>query len=300
MTRWFNNWIGRYISLFGFTLLLPIDAISLSATASDNDSLADGPRKTVGYRYTVVNTTGLPLKNVEFTSDAPVRRNSGQVCCERFSASEGWQLEQDRAGNQRLRLRIASIPPYGRREVRIQAMLRSSDGANTGGIPDHDYLARERFVEVDHPKIQALAKTLRAHNPMVTARRTFRWVADHVQDTGYVREDRGALYALQHGKGDCTEHMYLFIALARANGIPVRAMAGYVVKGNGVLRARDYHNWAEFYADGEWRIADPHRKVFDDGYSDYVATRIIGDRKRTDPEQHRFAHAVEGLEVKMH
>jgi transglutaminase-like putative cysteine protease len=155
-------------------------------------------------------------------------------------------------------------------------------------------------VEVDHPKIQAVAETLRAQDPMTTARRTFRWVADHVRDSGYLRDDRGALYALEHGRGDCTEHMYLFVALARANGIPARPMAGYIMEGNGVLRARDHHNWAEFYADGAWHIADPHRGVFDDGYSHYVATRIIGGASAAGFDPYRFPHAVDGLEVTMH
>jgi transglutaminase-like putative cysteine protease len=65
--------------------------------------------------------------------------------------------------------------------------------------------------------------------------------------------------------------MDLFLALARANGIPAQAVAGYVVPGNGVLHAADYHNWTLFYADGLWRISDPQRRVLAAGDTDYGA-----------------------------
>jgi hypothetical protein len=76
-------------------------------------------------------------------------------------------------------------------------------------------------------------------------------------------------------------------------------MAGSVVNGNGVLRAWGYHNWAKFYAHRTWHIADPHRGVFNDGYSDYVATRIIGKPAAAALGSDRFSSTAPGLEVKM-
>ena len=43
----------------------------------------------------------------------------------------------------------------------------------------------------------------------------FQWVSQNVKDDGYSAKDRGALYALTNRKGDCTEFMYLFVALCR-------------------------------------------------------------------------------------
>ena len=45
---------------------------------------------------------------------------------------------------------------------------------------------------------------------------------------GYIKNDRGALYALKTKEGDCTEFMHLFVALCRANKIPARCIGGYV------------------------------------------------------------------------
>jgi hypothetical protein len=298
--RWRTiNRIGTSAVLFGFTLLVPMNAINLKSSESENIAPAYCAPKTVTYGYAMVNKAGRPLTDLELLTEAPVHRTSGQECCEKLSASEESHLVQDPSGNQRLRLHIGAIPPYGRKEIRVEAQLKTAWAPVASDAPSGAFLGAERFVEVDHPKIQAIAKTLRDRDPMETAHRTFHWVADHLRDSGYLRDDRGALYALEHERGDCTEYMYLFVALAKANGIPARPMAGSVVKGNGVLRARGYHNWAKFYAHRTWHIADPHRGVFNDGYSDYVATRIIGKPAAAALGSDRFSSTAPGLEVKM-
>ena len=61
-----------------------------------------------------------------------------------------------------------------------------------------------------------------------------------------------SLTALESLSGDCTEHTVLFIALARAAGIPARICSG-------IAFARDafyYHFWAEVYV-GRWVQMDP-------------------------------------------
>ena len=61
-----------------------------------------------------------------------------------------------------------------------------------------------------------------------------------------------SLTALESLSGDCTEHTVLFIALARAAGIPARICSG-------VTFAKDafyYHFWPEVYV-GTWVQMDP-------------------------------------------
>src|SRR5207253_1137230 len=63
-------------------------------------------------------------------------------------------------------------------------------------------------------------------------------------------------YCLKVGKGNCTDFHTLFIALARATGIPARWNMGFpVAYGDGKADTGDqtvagYHCWAEFYAPG--------------------------------------------------
>jgi hypothetical protein len=58
--------------------------------------------------------------------------------------------------------------------------------------------------------------------------------------------------------GDCNEHTVLFVALARAAGVPARTAVGLVY----LYGAFHYHAWAEVYLDGPagqgfWLPVDP-------------------------------------------
>ncbi len=255
--------------------------------------------KTVSYSFTLKNTTGRLLEHAEFWTYAPVRQTSTQRCCGRLQVSLPYELNTDTWDNQVLHVRLDPLPPYASRVIRVTAELRlAAEPIRLAAAPAKAFLAPERFVETDHPLIRAKAAELAGADSLSTARKLFTWVSGHVRDTGYVRQDHGALYALQHQQGDCTESMYLFMALARANGIPAKAVAGYVLDGNGVLRPEAYHNWAEFDADGVWRIADPQGRVFADRYPSFVALRIVSTAQG-EPFTRRFWYSGDGLIVKM-
>jgi hypothetical protein len=202
------NRIGTSAVLFGFVLLVPTNAMNLKSHESEQNARAYCVPKTVTYGYAMVNKTGRPLKDLELSTEAPVHRTSGQECCEKLAASEECHLVQDPSGNQSLRLRIGAIPPYGRKEIRVEALMKTAWAPSASHAPSGALLESERFVEADHPKIRAVAETLRDRDPMQTAHRTFHWVADHLRDSSYLRGARGARYALEHERGDCTEHRY--------------------------------------------------------------------------------------------
>jgi Transglutaminase-like superfamily len=62
-----------------------------------------------------------------------------------------------------------------------------------------------------------------------------------------------ALEVLHTMRGDCNEHTYLFVALARALKIPARITTGLVfTKGRFY-----YHAWPSVYVKGKWREMDP-------------------------------------------
>ena len=62
---------------------------------------------------------------------------------------------------------------------------------------------------------------------------------------------------LAEGRGDCTEHALLFVALARAAGIPARQVHGLVHTDTGAGPALYWHEWAEILLDGRWVAVDP-------------------------------------------
>jgi hypothetical protein len=70
------------------------------------------------------------------------------------------------------------------------------------------------------------------------------YVIDNMEYTMPSKRNRGAVKALQSGKGDCTEYADLFVAICRAKNIPARVVTGYTV---GVDPTSSKHNWAEVY-----------------------------------------------------
>jgi hypothetical protein len=61
-----------------------------------------------------------------------------------------------------------------------------------------------------------------------------------------------AVQVLEARRGDCNEHTVLYVALARALGLPARTAVGLVY----VNGAFFYHAWPEVWL-GEWVAVDP-------------------------------------------
>jgi transglutaminase-like putative cysteine protease len=210
-------------------------------------------------------------------------------------------LLSDDSGNQVLYFTFENLAPFGSRVVSIKANLLVSASANpTPSGPWPRDLNPQKYIESDHPAIIRVAQKLHAPDSSKTIEKVFHWVAGHVRYSGYADKDRGALYALEHKKGDCTEYADLFVALCRANGIAARPIGGYVCPQNGVLTARDYHNWGEFYQNGTWKLADPQKRALMQNSADYIAMRII-HASEDDPmgPYNRFRCKGEGLKVRM-
>ncbi|OQY55216.1 MAG: hypothetical protein DRR08_11500 [Candidatus Parabeggiatoa sp. nov. 2] len=255
--------------------------------------------RTVRYRFTLKNTSNRLLDKADFWTYAPVKQTATQQVM-RIDASHAHEILTDRLGNQVLHFVLTNIPPYASKLVSVTAELMLAKEVINLIPKNHQqwFLAEEPFVEISHPEIQRIAKRLKTTDDLRTSRKIFNWVARHIQYAGYIRDNRGALYALQQQRGDCTEYMYLFIALARVNGIAARGLGGYVYADDAILKADDYHNWAEFYWADKWQLADPQNKVFMEKQSNYIAMRIISEHSEI-VRSHRFWYSGEGLSVRM-
>lgn len=112
------------------------------------------------------------------------------------------------------------------------------------------------FIQSDDPAIIAAAREAvgDASDVFTATTRLVHFVYGYIADE-YVPAYSNALEALKSQRGDCTEHSVLFVALARALGIPARVAVGiaYWPPGKGF----GWHAWAEVYADGGWYTVDP-------------------------------------------
>lgn len=266
---------------------------------SDRHETAYEQTKILRYSFTLRNTSNRPLTDVEFATYAPVKHTSTQRCCQALTANNPYKLEIDPIGNQILRFRFDVIPPNGQHIVNISATVETTSIPHTEPPPTEGlFLSAEPFVERDATAITDLAAKLKSDTTATTSKRIYDWVETHLHYAGFIREDRGALYALKERKGDCTEYMYLTMALARANAIPARGLSGYVYANNAVLRSEDNHNWSEFYFNNAWQLIDSQKKTYTAQQADYIAMRILFPETRANA--HRFWYTHPDLTVQMH
>jgi len=283
--------------VFGVAWLFPV-TFATAGFAQNADS-AYPLTKVVQYGYNIQNTSLKVLKKAEFRTYSPVKQTSTQKVV-KLVVSRPYRLVEDEFGNQVLVFEFDNMPPNSTKIISITAELALSNKPNPMPTPAAGFLDAELFIEAKDEKIQTLAQTLIEGTPFKTASNIQQWVSGNLKSEVYVPDDRGALYALKHRSGDCTEFSYLFAALGRANGIPVRIMGGYVYENNATLKAADYHNWAEFYTDGMWQIADPQKKNFASKQANYITMRVISPGgKGILGSSHRFTYAGEGLRVTM-
>ena len=111
--------------------------------------------------------------------------------------------------------RFTLLPPENTEEFVIPKKLAR-------GV--RQYLVASPKIETTNPKIRALAKEITADHEGAwdKVEAIYDWVRDHVK---YVNGPlRGALAALNDGKGDCEELTSLFIALCRDINVPARTV----------------------------------------------------------------------------
>jgi hypothetical protein len=123
------------------------------------------------------------------------------------------------------------------------------------------WLAPAPLIQSNDPRVRAQARLIvgGGADPARAARAIAAWVHGHVERQGN-RGVPSAVYALEAARGDCNEHAVLYVALARAVGLPARTAAGLVY-----LNGRFYyHAWAEVYL-GDWVAVDPMLEEFPAG-----------------------------------
>jgi hypothetical protein len=119
------------------------------------------------------------------------------------------------------------------------------------------FLRPEMFLESDAPEIvEEAARALRQATGVSPAERLVRHVNDLLDKKPTVSLP-SAREVLRTRVGDCNEHTALYVALARAAGIPSRIAVGVVY----LQGAFYYHAWPEVYVEGPrgrgWLAVDP-------------------------------------------
>ena len=169
----------------------------------------------------------------------------------------------------RLRLRVDGLDLSG---PDIDGVAQRVDGASLelrdpqflgAQPPDLDasrYLAPEPLIESDAPEIvaEAAAALRDVSGSRARAEKLTRYV-NALLDKKPTVSLPSAREVLRTKVGDCNEHTALFVAMARAAGLPARIAVGLVY----IHGAFYYHAWPEVYLDGgTWLPVDPTLNQF--------------------------------------
>lgn len=131
------------------------------------------------------------------------------------------------------------------------------------------WLTPEPLIESNDPRIAAQTRQIirRERGPARAAALLMHWVHSSVQRTTPAGgRAPSAVKVLEQRSGDCNEFTTLFVALARAAGLPARTVSGLLYH-----RGRFYyHAWAEIYLN-DWIPVDP---TFDQFPADAAHLRI--------------------------
>lgn len=181
----------------------------------------------------------------------------------RTSGLSGLKIEGDRqtrSGNE-VTIQREKFPPY----------------PSPNPLPEGERkqaLSPTPFIQSDHPEIRRLALAIvgGAKDPSEKVKRLTAWVYREVRKKPVVSVP-SALDVLQQRVGDCNEHAVLFLALARALGIPARQQAGIIYQEGRFF----FHAWAQVYLGG-WVSVDP---ILNQAPADAAHIRLVqGDLDR--------------------
>ncbi|HVO10757.1 MAG TPA: transglutaminase-like domain-containing protein [Vicinamibacteria bacterium] len=169
----------------------------------------------------------------------------------------------------RLRLRLQGLEGFDRQDLDGDGQRLSgdeltvtdprdlADGPQPGDLDR--YLRAEPFLESDAPEIvrEADKASAGARLPRARAERLVRYVHALLEKKPTVSLP-SALEVLRTRVGDCNEHTTLYVAMARALGLPARIAVGLVY----LRGAFYYHAWPEVWVEaapgrGRWVAVDP-------------------------------------------
>ncbi|HET9680261.1 MAG TPA: transglutaminase-like domain-containing protein, partial [Gammaproteobacteria bacterium] len=202
-------------------------------------------------------------------------------------------------GNRVMVFQIDGIPPYGTQVITVTAKVRRySRWQPVDGWHPLRQLQAGEYMALNAPVIQDAAHALSRQSAIATASEVLGYLGTHIRAVDYIREDRGAAYALLEGRGDCTEYMYAFSALMRANEIPTLNFGGFLSDGSEVLHSARYHNWAAYEGENGWVVVDPEQSIADASGNEYLVFRVFNpSAPHSLSNTHRFVSMDENLKV---
>ncbi len=217
--------------MMGFTMI--------TSKTDKKTALGDTDEIDVVLKTRLLPSGGHPRRNAK-DFEADVKLPSGSLTDVIMSNSRQ-KLEVNDKNTGRLSIQVPTVTAEDCPDLPLQGV-------------DDEFLGASAYIQTEAPAIRAKAQEILDGevNSWRAAEKLCQWVYTAMTNKKMSGGFGSSLTALETLSGDCTEHTVLFIALARAAGIPARICSG-------VAYAKDafyYHFWPEVYV-GSWVQMDP-------------------------------------------
>ena len=140
-------------------------------------------------------------------------------------------------------------------EIIVKSDTLPATGCPRTAIPPDlkPWLASTAFIQASDPRMIRKAREITGDwtNSLDAAMAIYHWVNTNITKKPTVSLP-SALDVLQKPEGDCNEHTYLYVGLARAAGLPARIRVGVTLHEGQFY----YHAWPSVYV-GRWLDMDP-------------------------------------------
>ena len=219
------------VPMMGFTMI--------TSKTDKKTALGDIDEIDVVLRTRILPSGGHPTRNAK-NFEADVKLTSGSLRDAVMStARQNLEVTGENMG--RLSIQVPAVAAEDCLDLPIQNI-------------EGEFLGASAYIQTDAPAIRAKAEEILDGevNSWRAAEKLCQWVYKSLTEKKISGGFGSSLTALESLSGDCTEHTVLFIALARAAGIPARICSG-------IAYAKDafyYHFWPEVYV-GSWVQMDP-------------------------------------------
>ena len=219
---------------------VPMMGLSMVTTKTDKETALGGTEEVDVVLKTRILPSGkrptLGAKNFE----AEVKLTSGNIT-DAIMSNSRQKLKTDNKQAGKLSIQVPTVAAEDSPNLPIQ----DAEG---------EFLGASAYIQTDAPTIRAKAKEILDGevNSWRAAEKLCAWVYTAITEKKMSGGFGSSLTVLETLSGDCTEHTVLFIALARAIGIPARICSGIAFAKDGFY----YHFWPEVYV-GRWIQMDP-------------------------------------------
>ena len=231
-------------------------ALLCSTVALAADTAAIAERRHFEFTYDMVLEPPQDVGRIEAWLPVPTDVPGQDIGKIRIETTADYRFTTEATYGNRMIHMVAEGPGAGpiKATMTVEVIRHEYRGAETGD-PNPRYLRPNKLVPIDGMIAELAERTTQgATSNLEKARAIYEFVTKTVSydktGTGWGRGD--ALFACDAKAGNCTDFHALFIAMARASGIPARFEIGFPLKGEletGSIGG--YHCWAEFYIDGE-------------------------------------------------